>query len=124
VNFDLGFKSTFYTLPASESEQTGDSSMKGVFIGLGGDVPVRDGYGVEVSLDLGVIKNFTESGYVSGNQTGLTDISFYIGGYYHYSMRNRFRFGLEVTSQVADFGGSANLSQRVISFGPSLQLYF
>ena len=120
----LGYHHTSYNLPSSSTEQTGSSSFGALFIGIGGDLPIRDEYGGLLELNLGLIRGYSESGFSVGNQTGISDVTFFIGGYYRYAPRINFRLGIDVLANGTDYDTGASVSHRVISFGPSVQYFF
>lgn len=119
-----GFHGTSYTLPVSNTNLTGPSSFSGLFLGLGGDLPLREPLGLLFTLDLGVLKGAEETGMVSSTISGSTDVSFFAGAYYKFDPRMSARAGIDVMIHGADFSNGGSLSHKVISFGPSLLYYF
>lgn len=122
----LGFRTTGYNFPIAPAELLGASSFtSAVALGIGGDLPLRDAYGVQVRLDIGLFRGASETGYTSGVALGADDVLFFLGGYYRFNPRITLRAGLEVQANGATFtSGTTVLSMRSISFAPSLQYYF
>jgi hypothetical protein len=120
----LGYRSTSYSLPSSQSEFIGPISFNSLFIGLGGDLPIRDQYGVDIDFDIGVINSVTQTDYSDGGTNSASSVSFSLGGYYRMNPRLTIRAALEVLAQSADFADNASLSQKIITFTPSLMYYF
>jgi hypothetical protein len=124
-----GYRSTAYDLAYTPAEFLGPVTFGSLFLGVGGDLPIRDGFGGTVSLDFGVLPSATETNVVTGTGVGqsVTDVSFFVGGYYRWTPRLTIRAGLEVFAHSANFLGSTSssaLSQRVVTFAPSLLYYF
>jgi hypothetical protein len=126
----LGYRSTSYSLPYERTQLIGSVSIGSLFLGVGGQLPLRDDIGLLLNFDFGVLPSATETNIVTGSGSGqsVTDIAFFLGGYYHFSPRMSVRAGLDVLSHSATFAGtggrSASLSQKVITFAPSLIYYF
>lgn len=119
-----GFRSTAYSLPINATYLTAPISFKTLVLGVGGDLPLRGGYGALLALDFGLFPGATQTGLAStGAPTSATDVSFFIGGYFRPSPRMTLRAGVDVSSQGAGFRAS-ELSQKTVSFAPSLLYYF
>ncbi len=119
----LGYQSMSYTFPFSASEQTVSNSFRGLFLGIGGDLPVRDGFGAILNLDFGIITSGDES--VTTLAVGSAkSVTFFLGGYYRLQPRMMIRAGFDITSQSADFVNGASLNQKVTSFAPSVVYFF
>ena len=122
----LGYQRTGYSLPVVETELLGSVTFSSIYLGLGATIPIYKGWGTEVGTDLGMIRFVSESGYQSGGgSSGVTDVSFYLGGYYRFSNRLTLKAGLDVVLNTADFkGGDFQLNQNMISFAPSMTYFF
>jgi hypothetical protein len=121
----LGYRSTSYNLPSDAAESIGPISFHSLFFGLGGDLPVRNGWGAILNFDLGIANGADEgTGFSNGGVASATDVDFLIGGYYHYSNRMTFRVGFDVHDNGADFDNGNSLSQKVISIAPAIIYYF
>jgi hypothetical protein len=130
----LGFHSYSYSLPnlastgATAAQNTAESlspiSFKSVFVGIGADVPVYENFGGILDLNFGLFTGATETSNLSGSVTSASDGFFFIGGYYRYTRRITFRAGLSIQANGAEFDSGASLSQKIISFSPSLLYYF
>ncbi len=120
----LGYRSGSYSLPTSSTEFVGPISFKSLFLGLGGDLPIRNEYGVDLDFDIGLLNGVTQSGFSDGDTDSVSSVSFSLGGYYRVSNRMKFRAALEVMAESADFTDKASISQKIITFTPSLVYYF
>ena len=119
----LGYRTLNFSLPSSASNFTGETSFGSVFIGVGGELPIRDHFGAVMRLDLGLIKSGTQSGFVAGDTTGVTDVSFTVGGYYRWKQRLVIQVGFEVYENGLDLGSTSNVSHQSVLFVPSLLYY-
>ncbi len=121
----LGFQSHNYSMLVDTASSTGSSSFSNIFLGLGADVPIRAGWGAQVSFDFGLI-NFVghSTELAAGDASGPTSISFYIGGYYRLFPKMTLRAGMDFLAHSTGFAGGASLHQRVINFSPGLVYYF
>jgi hypothetical protein len=125
----LGYRTNNYSLPDSTSDNIAAISFKSLFLGVGGDVPIRSGWGALADLGIGLFKGVSEDGNLSGSSSSVSDISLMVGGYYRYTARITFRATLDMQYNNADFvspSGSTqiSLSQKVITFSPALVYYF
>ena len=120
----LGYRSISYNLVDQSAILLGPSTFTSLFIGIGGDLPIRGRFGAQLMMDLGLIKSVTETGFSSGGSTGVFDISFYVGGYYKMAPNMIIRVGFDIQANKADFGSSASFSHRVLTFNPQLLYYF
>jgi hypothetical protein len=120
----LGYHGNSYSLPSSSTNALSPITFKSLFVGLGGDLPVRGGYGAFLDFNIGVFNSVSEGGNLSGNPTSASDVSFSLGGYYHYTQRVSFRATVDFVSNSADFDTNRSVSQKVITFVPAIQYYF
>jgi hypothetical protein len=121
----LGYQSNSYTLPADPSESSGPISFKGLYLGLGGDLPVRDDWGALLNFDIGLLNSVSESdAFNNGSASDSSNVAFTIGGYYRYTNRLTFRLSLDVTANSADFSNGNSVSQKVITVSPAVLYYF
>jgi hypothetical protein len=120
----FGYRSNAYSLPDSSVNYTASVAFKSLFLGLGGDIPVRDGWGTLVDLGIGIINDVDEDSNYSGNANSITDVSLTLGGYYRYTPRITFRATLDFLWDSADFDSQRSLSQKVITFSPAIVYYF
>lgn len=120
----LGFQTLSYNLPVNSTESTGPVGFSGLFLGIGGELPIRHKYGVLLSLDAGFLTGVSESGFTSGSGRGATDFRFFVGGYYRFAPRITLRAGLDVIINGADFSNGTTLTHRIITFAPAALYYF
>lgn len=122
----LGLASYSYNLPTSATEFMTSVSFKSLVLGIGGEMPIRDAWGVGLNLDFGILPSATESPILasSGGVASARDLGFQTHLYYWLSPKTRFRFGFDFRSQGADLTSGANLSQKIITVSPALMYYF
>jgi hypothetical protein len=123
-----GLSSLGYSLALNTTEYQSPTTFGGPFLGLGADLPVRGRYGATLSLDFGILSSASETGLGMGASQAATSFSIYAGGYYRITPRMTARVGFDLMAQSADFVdqtlGPVNLTQKVVSFAPSIQFYF
>lgn len=126
-----GFRSMSYNLPefADPAEVIGPASFRSFFIGVGGDLPIRQNFGVILNLELGLLTSGSEARAWTtpaedAKANGTTDLQFYLGGYYRLTHRIVARVGLDVVSNSADFNNGGTLSHRVFTISPAILYYF
>jgi hypothetical protein len=120
----LGYQSTAYSMPSSTTEYTGPCTTKGLFLGVGGDLPLRNGWGALVNFDFGFLNTVSASDFISSSAQSVSSVNFFLGGYYRWKPSLSLRMGLDITSQGADFTDGSTLTHKVTSIGPSLQYFF
>ncbi len=120
----LGYRSNAYSLPSSSSDATASITFHSLFIGLGGEVPVRDAFGATIDFSIGILNGASESGNFSGNVNSASDVSFSLGGYYRYTQRITFRATIDGQFNNADFSTNRSLSQHVLTFVPAAVFFF
>ncbi|MBN22152.1 MAG: hypothetical protein CL678_12805 [Bdellovibrionaceae bacterium] len=120
----LGYHGFNFTLPIDSTAAQGPVDFGGLFIGMGIDVPFRDRWEVILGFDLGLFNSVTETGFISGDSSGVSVITFNLSGLYHYTNRMAFKAGFDFVAQSADFDSTISLSHRIISFEGSVLFYF
>ena len=121
----VGYHSTAYSLTVSNTERTGSITFKSGFVGLGGDIPLRGFWGLLLAVDLGIVKQAEETGFLSGAESGVGDAMFFVGAYYKLKPKVHLRIGVDVLAHTADFANdTVSVSHRIVSVGPSLLYYF
>ncbi len=122
-----GFQSTSYSLQASDENLTAPSSFKGFFLGTGGDIPLRNGYGAILNLDFGVLTSGSQTGLTNpnyGDPSSSTSVAFSVGAYYRKTSKMTYRVSLDVLSQGGDFNGGASVTHNTFAIVPALIYYF
>lgn len=124
----VGYHSTKYNHPISAANYTGPATFSGLFLGIGGDLPIRLRWSVRMEVNLGVIRSVDATDYSPGDDSGTTDVHFNFGFHHRLTPQVGILIPLDVLANSADFingaGGNANLSERVIRFAPRLLYYF
>jgi len=127
----LGYRSTSYSLPLYQSEYTSPISFKGLFIAVGGDLPIRGGFGAILNIDFGLFTDGSDSSNLFGQVSSANDVEFFAGAYYQYTPRIRFQLGIDVLANGATYtntsstpSSTSNLTQKVVSLVPGIVYYF
>ncbi len=123
ITTKFGYHKTSYGIPSSSTNFTGGTNVGSVYFGLGGELPLRGRYGILMNLELGLINSGQQLGFSAGSATNVTDVNFFIGGYYRWKKRMHIRVGLEVFSQGIEFSSTSEVTQRSVIFAPSLLYY-
>lgn len=118
-----GYRSQYFSLPTSTSELTGPISFNSFFVGVGGDLPLKNGWGATVDFNFRVF-TFVNQDWVGQSTTGTSDVDLFFGGYYKVNPRVSIRGGLDYRATSADFSGGSSISQKTITIAPSLLYYF
>jgi hypothetical protein len=119
----VGYKSSSYTLPFSSSEVTAPSTMGSVLLGAGGEMSVTDQFSAFGELNFKLMSSFNQL-LIPADPSNTSDIAFTLGGLYRYSSRISVRAALDIFATSANFKAGQNLSQKVVTFGPSVLYYF
>ena len=120
----IGYQKTTYGLPQNSTARTGDVSYSGLFLGIGGDLPVRDDYGLILDADFGVFGSGTEDAGYFGTSTGGSSVSFFAGGYAWLDPKLKFQVGIDFKSNSVDFVSGGSISNKSFALAPSLLFYF
>ncbi len=127
----VGYRSTSYQLPTSSAAFVAPIAFHTLFLGIGTDLPIRDGYGALLGFDYGLFNGASESTNLSGDSQGVTDIFFTLGGYYRYTPRITFKVTVDFQYDSADFqskaGGAAynpNVSMKTVEVVPAIVYFF
>ena len=103
----------------------GPTSIKGLFLGVGGDLPIREQWGALLNLDFGFLSGASESTQAHGDASSTTDVELFIGGYYRFTQRITFRAGIDITANNQSFAkDNDGVTQKIVTFTPSLVYYF
>jgi hypothetical protein len=121
---DLGYQTHHYSLPTQLTDYTADSDFGSLFIGIGGQVSLRDQIGAEMGLDLGVIRSASTASIGFGDASASTDLSFHVAGTYHLDEQFFVRLLIRLNSESMDFPGGQSISEKSFTISPSLMYYF
>ncbi len=119
----LGYKSNSFNLPSSITENTGPVSLSTVFLGVGGELPIREKWGAFTDLSFKLLSSMNQS-LLADSMSGTSDTEFTLGASYKISPRMNFRAGVNIITNSASFSNAENLSQKMVTFTPSLLYYF
>lgn len=120
-----GYHRNSYKFPYLAAEALGSTAFGSLFIGLGGDLPITQGFGALFNFDIGLIKSASETDLVNnGSNQGITDVGFFVGGYYRFADRLSAKLGLDYIVNSTSFEDTTAYTNKIISFGPSVSYYF
>ncbi len=119
-----GYNSNSYTFPTIDTSFTAPFSEKAFFLGLGGDLPIRNNWGARLELEFGLLNSASETSSLNGSVSSASHARIYFGGYYRYKARITFQAGFEIQADGADFDSGASLSHKTYNFIPSVLYYF
>jgi hypothetical protein len=120
----LGYQHTGYGMSQDPANKTGDVSYSSLFLGLGGDLPVREDYGVILDVDFGIFGGGTESAGYHGTSTGASSVAFFVGGYAWLQPKMKLQAGIDFKSNSLDFVSGGSISNKTFAISPSLLFYF
>lgn len=120
----LGTETHSYTLPRDAAELTNPVSFGGLYLGLGGDLPLRGAWGAQLDLNFGLTGSVTETSSPLGNASSSTRVDFYAGVFKRLKPRFLFRVGVDFAAHGAEYTGGATLSQNMLSIYPSWVMLF
>ncbi len=120
----LGYQTMSYSMSPNTTNYTGKYSYSGLFLGLGGEIPLRDQYGLQLGLDIGLFPGLTETTTVSGTPDGETSLNVFFGVFYNYLPKIRLKIGMDLSAQGANFGTTGSISNKVLAFGPTVVVFF
>src|SRR5690606_4182022 len=103
----LGYHATGYGLPENATARTSNVSYSGLYLGLGGDLPIRVDYGAILDVDFGLFGSGTEDGSFFGTNSGATAVNFFVGGYVWLEPKMKFQVGVDFKSHSMDFVSGA-----------------
>ncbi len=99
-------------------------SFKSMFLGLGGDLPIRGNFGATLDVAFGLFSSASEDAAAPSTINSASDSSFTIAGYYHYTTKMTFRCGIGLQTNGADYSNGDTLSQKLFTISPSVVYYF
>ncbi len=120
----VGYQSTAYALPQDPTVMTGKVTYSGLFLGVGGDIPIREDFGLILDIDFGVFGGGTEEAGFFGTSTGGASVNVFAGGYTWVQPKMKFQVGLDYKSHSLDFVSGSSISNKSFAISPSLLIYF
>jgi hypothetical protein len=119
----LGYHRIAYTLPILANENLAPATFKSLYLGIGGELPLRSNLSAMMDLRFGFLPSGEETGGKSGSVKSASDVQFFLGASYRYNAWMTFRGGIEIMANTANFA-SSSLSEKIITFAPSFLYYF
>lgn len=119
----LGYRATSFSFPVSLTENTGPASFGSLALGVGGHLPLRNGWGFTTNAHFGLISSVAQE-WVTLPPLGASYFSFMIGGDYRISQNLQVRAALEYASWGANYSSGTSLSQKTVTIAPTLLYYF
>ncbi len=120
----IGYKSTNFSLPTSNSDYTADSSFTSLFVGIGGSTQFSKDFGAQLDLDIGLIKGADSVNLGFGDASASSDLSFSVSGMYHLQDQLWLRLVVGLSSQSMDFVNGQSVTEKLFSVTPSIMYYF
>lgn len=127
----VGFRSSSFDYIESSAALTTPINFQTWYLGMGTDLPIRDGYWAFLNFDYGVFNSATESTNLSGSGQGGANIALTVGGYYRFTPHLTFKLTLDYDYQSEDYQSAPNatilnptISQTQISIVPAILYYF
>ncbi len=120
----IGTQSNSYSLARSAAEQTSPIRFTGYYLGIGGDLPIRNGWGAQMNLNFGLTNTANETDGAFGDSESATNVEFYAGAIKQVRPRLLFRVGLDFVAQGATYSSGATLSHHAITIMPSWVMLF
>jgi hypothetical protein len=120
----IGTQASSYSLARSAAEQTNPIKFTGYYLGIGGDLPLRGGWGAQMNLNFGLTNTATETDGALGDAESATNVEFYAGAVKQVRPRLLFRVGLNFTAQGATYDTGATLSHHALMIMPSWVMLF
>jgi hypothetical protein len=124
-----GFRSFSTHMPNSPAteQMTGPSAVRSVFVGFGGDLPLKTPtatWGALLAFDLGVVKFVPNSDvFPSGDAQNVAELSFTMGGYYRLSQKLTLQLIFDI--QAHSFkAGDYQLDHKFFALQPSATYHF
>lgn len=119
-----GIQNTGYGLPMDATAQTGKVSYSGLFLGVGGDMPIREDFGALIDVDFGIFSGGSEEAGFFGTSSGGTSVNFFAGGYTWLQPKMKLQVGIDFKSHSLDFINGGSVSNKTFAISPSLLFYF
>ncbi|MBC7386411.1 MAG: hypothetical protein H7301_09670 [Cryobacterium sp.] len=120
----VGYQSTTYGLPQNATAQTGSLSHSGIYIGVGGDLPIRDDAGMLLDVDFGLFGSGTDDSGAFGTSSSANSVNVFAGGYLWLKPKMKLQLGLDFKSASLDFVSGKSVSNKTFALAPSLLFYF
>jgi len=113
-----------YSLPARTGDYLASASVNALAVGIGGDIPLREGWGMMMNLDIGVLNGGEAKNLGAGTVDGTSQLDFQLGFYTRIKSNMALRGTFEMWGDTITFVNGNSLSHRVISFSPSAVFFF
>jgi len=120
----LGYEATSFSFPLDSTALLAPVSFKGLFLGLGGELPLRGKWAALLNLNFSLFPSASQTSTSNIAAASASFMNFSVGASYRSSQRLSFRANLDVAAHGADFPEGAVLSQKVIAITPAVLYYF
>lgn len=108
----VGFAKFSYNMDTQVNDGFSDSSLKGMLIGVRGDVPVHKLFRVYARLELMPKPGYREKTLVLGNDESALSLQFELGTHYLYSSNITIDAGFQLTSNKAKFSSAREITYK------------
>lgn len=120
----LGYQQTTYGLPRNATLNTGNVTYSSLFLGVGGDIPIREDMGAILDLDFGIFGSGSDDVGSFGSTNGGGSVSFFAGGYTWLKPKMKLQVGVDFKSNSLNFITGRSISNKTFALAPSLLFYF
>ncbi|MGZ3698868.1 MAG: hypothetical protein ACXWP5_12055, partial [Bdellovibrionota bacterium] len=110
-----GYQLDNWYLPNSTIENTNSISYSAIFLGVGGDVPIRAGFGAQLNFEYAVFTFSSQTALASGSASAAHHVTLYAGGYYRFTPRITFKAGFDLLSDGTEYPAGVSNHQQVLS---------
>lgn len=122
----IGFKTLNYSLTLDTTTNfVSPNTFAGLFIGGGGELPLRDGWTIQLTFDLGLFTTHTETGLGAGAARSVLDASAFFGvSKLLWPPRMGLKAGIDIQANNASYATGASVTQRSIAGLAAVMYYF
>jgi len=103
INFYGGYASYSYGLDQSSTDGIGEGVIKGIFVGVGGDMPIKRDIRAFGNIELMPFASFDDEDSVYSSAESVNHISFELGGKLKYNKAMDLKASIQVNNGSAKF---------------------
>ncbi len=120
VNLYGGYASYSYGLDQSSTDGIGEGIIKGLFVGVGGDMPLKKSYRAFGNIEMIPFGSFSDEDGVYGSVDKVSHLSLELGAKKKYNKVMDLKASVEINNASAKFGGNVSkitYKETVFNFG-------
>lgn len=106
INFYGGWANYSYTLDKSAVDGYGEGAIKGLFLGLGANVPVQKGIRAFANGEIMPFPDFEDTDNLYGSTKSISSLAFELGAQYQFSSTIVLSSSFKVINNTAKFSGN------------------